>query len=128
MLKTNKSLEKNNQKINCGQPKQHRLMGNTIFIYCNDLIKDFFVTRNNSFESIIIIIIIIIIHRTFIDWLVGWLVGWILRHANFYVENVFIIFIWYNFYAYSYLNAINKYQRHQNETICSLELSAEVSI
>ena len=51
MLKTNKSLEKNNQKINCGQPKQHRLMGNTIFIYCNDLIKDFFVTRNNSFEK-----------------------------------------------------------------------------
>ena len=31
----------------------------------------------------------------------------------FYAENIFLIFIWYNFYAYSYLNAINKYQRHQ---------------
>ena len=55
MMKTYKSLEKSKQKINCGQPKQHRLMGNTIFTYSNDLIKDFFVIRNNSFESLIII-------------------------------------------------------------------------
>ena len=69
---------------------------------------------------------------TFISF-VCWLVGWVLRHANpsgYFMPKTFlsIIFIWYNFYAYSYLNAINKYQRHQNKTICSLELSAEVSI
>ena len=56
MMKTYKSLEKSKQKINCGQPKQHRLIGNTIFTYSNDLIKDFFVIRNNSFEHLIIII------------------------------------------------------------------------
>ena len=63
------------------------------------------------------------------SWLVGWLDFTACQPIGlFYAENVFIIFIWYNFYAYSYLNAINKYQRHQNKTICSLELSAEVSI
>ena len=63
MMKTYKSLEKSKQKINCGQPKQHRLMGNTtVYIYSNDQIKDFFVIRNNYFESFIII------HRTFIEF------------------------------------------------------------
>ena len=64
MMKTYQSLEKSKQKINCGQPKQHRLMGNTIFIYSNDLIKDFLVIRKNSFVSLIIII-----HRTFTEFL-----------------------------------------------------------
>ena len=52
----------------------------------------------------------------------SWLVGWVLRHANssgYFMPKtfLFVIFIWYNFYAYSYLNAINKYQQHQNKTI-----------
>ena len=58
--------------------------------------------------------------------------GWLgLRHANpsgYFMPKTFLFIIWYNFYAYSYLNAINKFQRHQNKTICGLELSAEVSI
>ena len=50
MMKTYKLLEKSKQKINCEQPKQHRLMGNTIFMYSNDLLKDFFVIRNHFFK------------------------------------------------------------------------------
>ena len=41
----------------------------------------------------------------------GWLVGWILLHANptgYFMPKtfLFIIFIWYNFYAYSYLHIV----------------------
>ena len=55
-------------------------------------------------------------------WLVGFYgmpTHWVILCRNLF----FFFFIWYNFYAYSYLNAINKYQQHQNKTICSLELS-----
>ena len=70
-----------------------------------------------------------VVNRVIFYSLVGWLDVTACQPTGlFYAENVFIIFIWYNFYAYSYLNAINKYQRHQNKTICRLELSAEVSI
>ena len=65
-----------------------------------------FIFTNNSF--------ILLTLKTFFCYEIG-LVGWVLRHANpscYFMPKtfLFIIFIWYNFYASSYLNAINKYQ------------------
>ena len=61
--------------------------------------------------------------------LVGWFL-WLADPSGYFMPKtfLFIIFIWYNFFAYSYLHIILFLYRWYLFIVFSLELSAEVSI